>query len=318
MDKKRLKILLIGGWIIFIFTVIIMAYYEKSASHYGYFVLKGIYLISTIALFICLLDLKIKYLNIGWGVLSILVIMVFIDEFNFINISNELDIIMKEALLAAGMICVVYGFYSHIQEKEEALEKLYDLAFRDPLTNIPNRRFIEEQLELAIQRNEKKISLLFMDLDKFKLINDSFGHGVGDELLYQVASRIKGILRETDTIARLGGDEFMIVSYHVKEIEEVEHIIEKVLATFKKAFVLKEKPIHITCSCGISVYPDHGTDIQMLFQKADEAMYQAKKYGSRGYMIYDSCIHKNINNVIEMDKSKRGRLYTKRLYSVKQ
>lgn len=316
MENKLNKKLSIAGYGILLLTVIIMIYQHKSVSYNYYFVLKGIYSIVSIMIFSHLLELKIKFLNVGWGLLSVLIFIFFIEEFKFINSLSKRIVVIKETFLPIGMLCMVHGFYSYIREKEMMLNKLHFMAFKDQLTNIPNRRFLEEQLSVAIQREQKKIGLLFIDLNKFKSVNDAFGHNMGDKLLKQVANRMKGILRETDSVARLGGDEFMVVSYNINDIEEVENIVQRVLDIFKKDFVLKDQSVNISCSCGVSVYPDHGTDIKILFKKADDAMYQAKKRGCNGYMIYDSCMHKNISNVVEMDKSRRDGFQRKKFSSV--
>ncbi|NNG14251.1 MAG: EAL domain-containing protein, partial [Gammaproteobacteria bacterium] len=162
-------------------------------------------------------------------------------------------------------------------------------AERDTLTGLPNRALFRDRLEHALvqaKRNEKLVPLLFLDLDKFKAINDSLGHQVGDELLKMVAERLEGVLRAGDTVARLGGDEFTIILEGINNIDDVTRVTNKILDLFTRPFQVKGRDISITTSIGISVYPFDDQDADNLIKDADTAMYHAKDLGRSTYQFY--------------------------------
>lgn len=168
---------------------------------------------------------------------------------------------------------------------------LFDLAHFDQLTNLPNRTLLLDRLAQAISisaRTNKKISLLFIDLDGFKFVNDTYGHDAGDRLLIEVGKRLLGSIREGDTVARLGGDEF-IVTMLESELERAIMVAERILAELRLPYDLgcKEVITSISGSIGIAEYPDHAKNISDLLSAADQAMYSAKKQGKNQYALFD-------------------------------
>ena len=163
------------------------------------------------------------------------------------------------------------------------------LAYHDPLTNLPNRALFRDRLQHALDRalrDDKLVSLLFLDLDRFKQINDTLGHDVGDQLLCKMAARIQDNVRIADTVARLGGDEFAIIVEDIDNISQVTPIAEKVLRSFEEPFDLEHRQLHATTSIGIATCPMDGTDAETLFRNADTAMYYSKERGPNGYQHY--------------------------------
>lgn len=181
------------------------------------------------------------------------------------------------------------ALFSDITNLKQSEEQLERLAHHDPLTELPNRLLFNARLRHALDqcgRNAQQLSLLFIDLDRFKQINDSFGHVVGDELLRQVAKRLTGCLRREDTVARIGGDEFIVLLENSGQLAHVAAAAEKILASFEQPFQLLGRETFISPSIGISVYPRDGSDSNALMRNADTAMYRAKEAGRNGYAFY--------------------------------
>lgn len=173
-------------------------------------------------------------------------------------------------------------FYLGLMIDHSKLNEMTKLANQDALTGLPNRRLFEKRLEHDVahaKRNNSLLSLLYIDLDRFKHINDSCGHRIGDELLIQVAQRLLKSIRAEDTAARLGGDEFMIILSEVKSIPDIKQVSQKILNNISKPFYIDDHIINISCSIGFSVFPDHSENITSLINKADNSMYHAKEAG---------------------------------------
>lgn len=167
--------------------------------------------------------------------------------------------------------------------------KLHRLAHYDPLTNLPNRNFLEDRFYYALEharRDDKVVGVLFLDLDHFKNINDTFGHTVGDKLLQDVAKRILSCVRSSDTVCRLGGDEFIIVLESLHDEDECLSVAQKIVESFQVPFDVSGKSIVVTCSVGISVYPKDGVDMVSLLRNSDSAMYRAKEQGRGRHLFY--------------------------------
>lgn len=165
------------------------------------------------------------------------------------------------------------------------------LAQHDSLTDLPNRALLNDRLREAIvlsKRHQRKLSVLFLDLDRFKHINDSMGHIVGDRLLQSVARRLLRCVRSSDTVGRLGGDEFVTLLWEVRRAEDAATTAAKILEAVRKPHLIDDHELHITGSIGIVTYPDDGTNVGVLMKKADLAMYHAKKTGRDRYQCFSS------------------------------
>lgn len=181
--------------------------------------------------------------------------------------------------------------FSDISTLKQSEEQLEHLATHDTLTTLPNRLLFNDRLEHALEhakRHGTKVSLLYMDLDNFKGINDSFGHPFGDRLLQVVADRLMTCVRSEDTVARLGGDEFTIITEDIFHSHDAAVVAHRVLDSLSKPIALEGHEIFTTASIGISLYPDHGNDVHVLMKNADTAMYHAKKLGRNKYQFYAS------------------------------
>jgi len=169
-----------------------------------------------------------------------------------------------------------------ITPRKLAEKQLIHTATHDPLTSLTNRLVFYDRIAVELaraRRNQTKLALIYIDLDRFKDINDTLGHSCGDQLLKLVAERLQGLLRETDTLARMGGDEFMYILPEVENAGDVDRIAEKVLDAIRKPFLLDGQLQGITASCGIAIYPNDGKDSETLMKNADLAMYFAKDKG---------------------------------------
>ena len=192
---------------------------------------------------------------------------------------------------AAGNVVRIDGLMDDTTESKKIFERLHVLATTDSLTSLPNRALFSDRLNQAIaqakRERSKNIVLMLMDLDHFKEINDTLGHPAGDEVLRQVAKRLVGILRESDTLARLGGDEFAILLPDVLDAEiAAEKIAKNILSGFAKPFWYQGNELYLGASIGISIFPDHGLDADALMSRADVAMYGAK-HQDVGFLFYN-------------------------------
>ena len=168
-------------------------------------------------------------------------------------------------------------------------EQVEHMAYHDPLTGMPNRLLLLERLDQAIaiaKRERTNLAMLFIDLDKFKPVNDLYGHNVGDLLLKVVAQRIRDCLRESDTTARIGGDEFIGLLPGIKAESSVLKVAEKIRRALNQPFEIEEHTLKIASSTGVAIYPDHAEDGRQLLKRADIAMYYAKSAGRNCVKLY--------------------------------
>lgn len=181
------------------------------------------------------------------------------------------------------------AIFSDITKIKDSAARIEYLAHHDPLTDLPNRLLLHARLENSLERaaeEQKRLAVLFIDIDNFKLVNDSYGHSVGDKIISLVANRLKKNIRKNDTIARIGGDEFIIVIEDVKEESNIEKIAYKIIQEFKEPIKLEEYKFDTTVSIGISIFPNNGLNAEDLIKHADTAMYSAKNSGKNRFQFY--------------------------------
>ena len=217
-----------------------------------------------------------------------------------------------------GKTIGVLGAYtdiSYLREVEDALKNQNDIleyqAYHDELTKLPNRALFDDRLQHALEeayRNDKKLALLFVDLDHFKEINDSLGHMVGDDVLKIIAERLLAIVRKNDTVARFGGDEFALILEDLKQEEEASYIAQKILKEFSEPIKIKGLDLYVLSSIGISIYPDDADTASNLLKYADSAMYRAKKEGRNNFQYYSSEMTESSLKRVIMDGSLREAL----------
>jgi diguanylate cyclase (GGDEF)-like protein/PAS domain S-box-containing protein len=190
---------------------------------------------------------------------------------------------------AQGRVTHLVGIFSDISERKAAEARIAFLAHHDALTGLPNRLLLKDRMEQAIvhcERSGNKVALLFVDLDRFKAVNDTFGHPVGDALLRDTAQRLLACVRDSDTISRHGGDEFLVVLTDLQSSEVPAQIAGKIMAALGQPFHIETHEAAISASVGIAVYPEDGSDFGELLKKADIAMYHAKEAGRNAFRFY--------------------------------
>ncbi|HTF98722.1 MAG TPA: diguanylate cyclase, partial [Cellvibrio sp.] len=172
------------------------------------------------------------------------------------------------------------AIFSDISERKKSRERIDFLAHHDSLTELPNRALLNDRLEMAIntaRRRREKVGILFIDLDRFKNINDSLGHSAGDQVLRQTAARLTSVVRNDDTVARLGGDEFVVLLPRVRDERSLAEVAIKLREELLKPYTVEDMPLHLSPSIGIAVYPEDGDTPSALIKNADAALYLAKE-----------------------------------------
>ena len=216
------------------------------------------------------------------------------------------------AIEGGGLVCVVRD----ITERTYAEEQIKHLAYHDALTGLPNRLLFKDRLTVAIshaQRDRAKLAVLFLDLDRFKVINDSLGHNIGDQLLQAVSARVQSCVRESDTVARLGGDEFTVLLPHLPQAEDAALVAQKIIDAVRYPFQIEGREFFMTTSIGISLYPDDGFDAETLIKNADTAMYQAKEQGRDNYQLFNAFINAKALQRIALEHGLRKALINQEL-----
>jgi diguanylate cyclase (GGDEF)-like protein/PAS domain S-box-containing protein len=207
-----------------------------------------------------------------------------------------------------GVVTHYIGIFSDITARKQAAERMVHLAHYDALTDLPNRVLLMDrlsQLTKAAQRKKSKVAAVFIDLDRFKEVNDSLGHDAGDLLLQTLAKRFSNVVRNEDTLARLGGDEFVMVIQGLHQSQDVAIIAKQLLSCLVKPVTLNGYEITVTASMGISVYPDDATDGQELIRNADAAMYQAKGAGRNAFQFYTSDLNQRALEMLSTENALR-------------
>ncbi len=216
-----------------------------------------------------------------------------------------------------GEILNYIAIHTDLNELILIQEKINHMAYHDALTKLPNRRYMEEHLEKVIytsSRENRSFSVIFLDLDRFKIINDTLGHNIGDKLLITVANRISKVLRQSDMLTRMGGDEFIIISQNIKNKKEPARISHKILKILHDPIELEGHTLNISASIGISIYPDDASDNATLIKHADNAMYHAKELGKNNFQYFTQKLSEDVHQRLHLEQALQGALKNRELY----
>ena len=214
-------------------------------------------------------------------------------------------------LLERGGETFIWSSVEDTTQQRKTQERLDFLAYHDPLTSMPNRLLLSDRLEHALRvahRSGEQVAIMFIDLDRFKNINDSLGHAMGDQLLQHVANRLRFLIREQDTLARLGGDEFVIMLERIHDHNDVKAIAEKMMSAFESPFNIDHHSLYLTLSIGISLYPQDGLDRETLIRNADAAMYRSKESGRNSCNFYTVELTDTITEKLTLENALRNAL----------
>lgn len=207
-----------------------------------------------------------------------------------------------------GQITEFVSVFSDITSRKEAEAHIRHQAYYDALTQLPNRSLLLDRLAVAIhtaERDQQTLSVLFIDLDRFKYVNDTLGHEYGDELLVQVARRLGNCVRESDTVARFGGDEFVILLHNIHSDRDAALVAEKIIRRLSDPFTLAGREIVIGASIGLAMFPGESDDPDTLLRNADLAMYRAKQTGRNRFQFFTNSLQEHANNLMEMEQDLR-------------
>jgi diguanylate cyclase (GGDEF)-like protein/PAS domain S-box-containing protein len=222
---------------------------------------------------------------------------------------------------ASGRVIGASTIARDITTRKAAEKQVQFLAYYDALTGLPNRTLLQDRLAKALAgacRHKHKVAILFLDLDLFKNINDSLGHAAGDRLLQDVAERLKTWGREQDSVGRVGGDEFVLVLNDLKDMPDAAVAAERLMDVMTAEFVVQGRSLNISCSLGISIFPEHGADGETLIKNADAAMYSAKTYGRNNFQFFTSDMNAQVMERLTLENSLRLALAKKELFLVYQ
>jgi len=232
---------------------------------------------------------------------------------------HELEIKVEER--TRDLIDINTNLENVIIKKEQAENSLQYLAYHDELTGLPNKNLLVDRIKQSIKissRDNQQLAILFLDLDRFKNINDSLGHTIGDKLLQEVASRLYTTLRKHDTVSRNGGDEFVIVLERLKNSSQAIYVAKKVITCLTGTFEIDSHKIHIGASIGISIYPGDGETPLILLRNADTAMYRAKQAGGNQLQFYDKSMSNQLRDRLELENELHSALKNDEFYMVYQ
>ncbi|RCX24857.1 putative bifunctional diguanylate cyclase/phosphodiesterase [Thioalbus denitrificans] len=250
-----------------------------------------------------------------------------IQQYDF-EVKSALEERVYESRLVASGRDEVFAIVRDVTDTKRAEERMRQLAYFDEMTGLPNRQFFKEQLEQSIaqaRRYKRQMALLFVDLDRFKRINDTLGHNIGDLLLKRVAHQISHSVRESDVvgragveelgqIARLGGDEFTVVLSEIKSPEEAAQVARRIQESLVQPMKVGGYEIVITPSIGVAIYPDHGEDLNTLLKNADVAMYYAKGEGRNNYQFYTPAMNERAFDRLTLENALRRALDNNELF----
>jgi diguanylate cyclase (GGDEF)-like protein len=217
------------------------------------------------------------------------------------------------AAVGAGAMLVVRArqLVQNVEQRKQAEAKIRYLAHHDALTDLPNRTLLEDRLAAALDRacgKCCKIALLYLDLDRFKRVNDTIGHSLGDRVLQSIAERLSAIVRQTDAIARIGGDEFAILLPEISHVQDAVDVAERALDSLRQPLSIEQRELHTTTSMGIAVYPDDAEEADTLFRNAAIAMYRAKERGRDTYQLYTPAMNAPVADPLALESDLRRAL----------
>jgi diguanylate cyclase (GGDEF)-like protein/PAS domain S-box-containing protein len=222
---------------------------------------------------------------------------------------------------AEGDLISYVGFFSDISERKANEQRIHRLAYYDPLTQLPNRTLFQDRLHTALQlaeQNQEWVALMFLDLDRFKPINDSLGHAAGDRMLKDVAQRLSLCVESQDTVARMGGDEFTLLlrSQNLREsaLNRAIHVGEQILSRLAQPFVLEGREFFVSASIGIALSPQDGNELSQLMKNADTAMYHAKERGKNNFQFYQADMNASALQRLELESDLRHALTQNEFY----
>jgi diguanylate cyclase (GGDEF)-like protein len=221
----------------------------------------------------------------------------------------------------AGNIMGASKVARDISQRKEALERIEHLAHYDSLTGLPNRVLLADRMRVAIAqatRYSHRLALLFVDLDRFKLVNDSLGHEIGDKLLKVVAERMRSSVRDADTISRVGGDEFIVLLGQVDTPEDAARVARKIITALSQPYKIEEHELALTASVGISIYPDSAKEARSLMRNADASMYSAKEAGRNRYQFYSADLTSRATERLSLERDLRGAVERNEIFIVYQ
>ncbi|MGB8699203.1 MAG: diguanylate cyclase, partial [Thermosynechococcaceae cyanobacterium] len=249
------------------------------------------------------------------NVLSILVVPIIVGHqfWGFMELhqcSEEYEWSPQEESIVFAMAASI----SAALQRQQTDDIIHHQAFHDALTDLPNRILFNDRLEVALasaRRNEQTLAVLFMDLDRFKIINDTLGHSVGDALLQEVSQRLRTCLRDGDTVARWGGDEFTILLPQIHGLEDANSTVSRILESLKTAFQFNQHELYIDASIGIALFPQDGTEAETLLQNADVALYRCKEHNRGGSQLYAPAMNSKAPELFAMETNLRHALERK-------
>ena len=225
------------------------------------------------------------------------------------NVHNSHDVFSSIVLKGNDEISELGSKFNNMFYRlRKSDETIVSLANYDTLTGLTNRKKLIENISVILKNNNENLAFFFIDLDKFKAINDSFGHEAGDVVLVNVAERLGDNTRGKDIVSRIGGDEFIVIIRELKSSLSAIEIAEKLVKVLSDAFIYNEEILYIGASVGISLFPQHGTDIDTLIKNADLAMYEAKGRGGHGYILYNKTMNDKNKRILEIERNLKNAL----------